>query len=181
MKNLFLIIAVFPLLMQAQDTNVKNTMLEPVVISSNSMGESVLEIPLKENHRGEFEKDPVSFMVNHVNGPEILETLPNGGSSGFIVMFKTRKGQLSGQYDGLGQLQSYSMNFKNILVPRDIAWHLYDQYKGWKMIENTQIVKNGNTSRYKETYKIVMQNGKSRKTLKIDREPGGEGGLVFNN
>ncbi len=180
MKNLFLIFAAFPIILYAQDTPVKRTMLEPVEIQSTSMGKSVIAIPLKEKHKGEFEKDPVTFMVNNVNALEILEKLQEAGYAGFMVIFKTRKGQLLGNYDSYGVLQTYSMNFKNVAVPKHVAWQLYDQYKGWQMIENTQIVTNGNTPRSKETYKVVMKNGKSKKNLKISREPGSEGRLVFN-
>lgn len=180
MKRLLLILAAFPLIMNAQDTNGNNTMLDPVEIRSTTMGKSVIAIPLKEKQRGEFEKDPVTFMVNNVDATEIFKTLQDEAQEGFIVTFKTRKGQLSGNYDGRGQLHSYSMNFKNIALPRDITWQLYDQYKGWEMIENTRIVRNGNTPNYKETYRIVMQNGKSKKTVKIDRSSSSDGKLVLN-
>lgn len=180
MKSLFLIFAAFPVLMLAQDNKVQSTMLEPVELHSTVLGKSVVAIPLIEKYTGEFEKDPVTYMINNVNPSEILEKLQDEGNEGFIVTFKTRKGKLYGNYNANGKLLSYSMNFKNIAVPRDVAWQLYDQYKGWEMIGNTQIVKNGSTPRSKETYKIVMQNGKSKKTLKIKRENGREGELVFN-
>ena len=180
MKNLFLIFAVFPLILHAQETNEKRTMLEPVVIQSNSMGKSVIAISLKEQHEGEFSKDPVTFMVNNVDASKILEELQGEGALGFMVIFKTRKGQLIGNYDALGRMQSYSMNFKNIALPSDIVWKLYDEHRGWQMVENTRIVKRGNTPKSKETYKVVMKNGKSKKNLKFESESGSEGRLVFN-
>lgn len=180
MKTLFLIFAAFPILMNAQDNNVNSTMLEPVEILSTQNGKIVISIPLNENHEGQFEKDPLAFMINNVNTSQILKKLNDESYLGFTITFKTRKGKLLGNYDGYGQLQSYSMNFKNIAVPRDVAWQLYDQYKGWQMIENTQIVSRGNTPKSKENYKIVMQNGKNKKKLKITRQPENQGGLVFN-
>lgn len=181
MKSLLLIFAAFPLFLQAQDSNLRSTMLDPVEIYSTSVGRSIVTIALKENHLGEFEKDPVGYMVRNVNSDEILEKLQDGGNQGFIVTFITRKGKLFGDYNTQGQLKSYSMNFKNIALPKEIAWQLYDQYKGWHMIENAKIVKNGNTPRFREFYKVVMQNGKSKKTVKIDRSTSDPGKLVFNN
>src|SRR5690606_38943672 len=85
----------------------------------------------------------------------------------YRVEFRNSKGFLVANFNDEGTLLSTYQRFKNIPVPLAIAKELVKDHKGWAMTKNLYIASGKEDALDKELYRISMQNGKSKKNVKI--------------
>lgn len=120
-----------------------------------------------EDYSGQFMKNPIKFMKENFDIHEFIGQSLDEPYDLYRVEFRNRKGFLIANFDDKGKLLSTSQRFKDIALPYSISKELVADYKGWKMTRNLYLASGKEDALDKEVYRITMQNGKSKKNVKI--------------
>lgn len=123
---------------------------------------------VNENFAGEFEKDPLAFMNAHFNIKSLISEMKEGGYTSYFVTFKSQKGTLEADFNQKGELVRSTSKFKNILLPAELRHQIYRDHKGWEMVKNLHVSRGSQGVVNRDYYKIKLENGKERKSIKID-------------
>lgn len=136
----------------------------PLIRTGNSFTFSITE-----SFIGEFEKDPLVFMKNYFDINTILREVEDKKMSTIEVTLRSRKGYIWAGYDKNGTLLGTAQRFKNIMLPMALCHQLYKEHKGWNMVKNVHVARGRGENIDKEFYRIKMENGNKRKTVKVNR------------
>lgn len=136
---------------------------------------------VKENHVGEFSKNPIVFMKQNFDFKSFLSTVSNTDEfNEFVVTFNSNKGFLRAVYNKEGELMNTYQKFINKALPRDIRGQVYLQNKGWNMVSNKYVASGRSDKLDREVYKIKLENGKLSKKIKIVPSSAKIEGIVSN-
>jgi len=179
MKNLIIysLLLFFVVSVKAQEV----TQLEETTITFESIGFDVVSnldnysFIVKENHVGEFSKNPINFMKENFDIQSFISFLDRQNRSNlqktdyesYRVTFSSDKGYLEAKFSKDGELTETAQNFKNILVPLNVRRELYTSYKGWNMVKNTYTASGKSDQIDKELYRIKLKNGNKSQIVKI--------------
>lgn len=123
---------------------------------------------VKEDYIGEFSSNPIKFMKEKFDFKEFLSAVENKDDfDEFRVTFNTSKGFLEAVYTNEAELVSTYQNFKDIFLPPAVRNQLYLENKGWTPISNKYVASGKSDQINKEFYKIKLENGNKRRTVKI--------------
>lgn len=123
---------------------------------------------INEKYAGEFTKDPIAFMKANFDINAFIASVQEKNYETYQLVFNSSKGFLRVDFDREGELMSTSQRFKDIVLPLDVRRDLYNNNKGWSMTKNTYVARGTGDLVDKELYRIKMEKGKDRKTVKID-------------
>lgn len=141
-----------------------------------SSGNSFL-VNIEESYIGEFEKDPLAFVINNFDFKEVIAEIGNDDYSLYQVRFITQKGELKVHFDQDGKKLGHSLRFKNMFVPVELMHQLYRDHKGWATVKTLHFAKEDGKYQ-KDFYKITLKKGDQTKKLKINASDIGRSTLV---
>ncbi len=142
-----------------------NFALDEITIDSDL---NAVRISVKEAYTGEFHKNPIRFMNEKFDFNAFLEAVVNKQDfDEFLVTFTTSKGFLEALYTNEGEIVYNYQNFKDILLPPAVRNQLYVENKGWTMVSNKYVAVGKSDQIDKEVYRIRLENGNKRKSVKI--------------
>ncbi len=129
---------------------------------------NAVKFVVKEAYTGEFHKNPIKFVREKFDFDAFLDAVVNKDDfDEYLVTFNTRKGFLEALYSNKGDLVTTYQRFQDIVLPPAVRNELYSQNKGWTMISNKYIASGRGYEVNKEVYKIRLENGNKKKTVKI--------------
>lgn len=127
-----------------------------------------VRISVKEAYTGEFHENPIRFMKEKFDFNSFLDAVVNKEDfDEYLVTFNTRKGFLEALYSNDGELVRTYQIFKDIVLPPAVRNQLYNGNKGWTMISNKYVASGRSDRLDREVYKIRLENGNKRKSVKI--------------
>lgn len=138
-------------------------------------------VNIRENYPGEFLKDPVAFLEKNFDINEFVAFTQDHNYDSYHITLKNRKGVLKADYDRHGKLGKTSYKFKNVYLPYALTQQIYLDNKGWSLVKTVHIGKGNNGKIEKSFYRLTMKNGKEKKRLKIDTNPGTRTGIAISN
>ncbi len=128
---------------------------------------------VKESYAGEFVKDPIGFMKANFDINTFIAEYSTEDFDSYQVTFTSKKGFLAADFDGVGNLVSTYLKFKDIVLPLDIRREIYMANKGWEMVGNRYIASGRGDLIEKEGYRIKLKNGNQKRVMKIDPRDSG--------
>lgn len=170
MKKVFFCAALLiSLVMKAQQIQLEEAevLYKPQVteVKSNYSG-STYEVKVYEKVKGDFHRDPVSFMKKNLEMKNLIPMF-NESDQSFTVNFNSNKGRLIASFNEKGELLSTSQNFENVALPLNLHRELYRNYPGWKMISNKYVAIGNSTSVEKQEFHIKLKKGKLTKNISL--------------
>lgn len=133
---------------------------------------------VNESYAGEFSKDAIGFMQEHFDIDNFIAEF-EGDYDNYLVSLRSSKGFLNADFDKEGNLVKTYQKFKDIVLPLDVRREVYMANKGWTMTQNKYIASGRGELIEKEVYKVKLENGNSKKSIKID--PRASGTSVASN
>lgn len=142
-----------------------NIALEEITIDTDL---NAVKFIVNESYIGEFHKNPIRFVSEKFDFIAFLDAVTNKDEfDEYLVTFKTSKGFLEALYSDEGEMVSTYQRFQDILLPSAVRNQLYLENKDWTMVSNKYVASGKSDRIDKEVYKIKLENGNKRKTVKI--------------
>lgn len=94
----------------------------------------------------------------------------NGTATLYKISFKAPNALILATFDHKGSLLWTFEKFKNIGCPEKVRNTLYKEYHGWNMVGNTYFVYYLQNRELRKIYKIELQNGDKKQTIKLRSE-----------
>ncbi|GAA4325640.1 hypothetical protein GCM10023115_40170 [Pontixanthobacter gangjinensis] len=135
---------------------------------------------VEEAYAGEFSKDAIAFMQANFDIQDFINATAGEGYTSYIVTFKSGDGFLSADFDKEGNLVKTYQKFQDIALPLDVRREVYMANKGWTMTSNKYIASGKGDILDKEVYKIKLENGNQKRTMKLDPRATGSS-VALNN
>lgn len=135
---------------------------------------------INENYTGEFVNDPIAFMKANFNIQNFMEEVSAENYDSFQVTFKSTNGHLKASFNNDGELVKTFQKFKDIVLPLDVRREVYMANKGWTMTSNKYIASGTGDVLDKATYKIKLENGNKKQTIKLDGRAVGRASVASN-
>ena len=133
---------------------------------------------IKESQSRQFARDPIGFMKANFDIQSFINHTANKEYHSYLVTFKSTNGSLEADFDKKGNLLETRQQFKNVLLPADIRNDVYQDYKGYTLTKAKYTARTKGEIFANATYKIKLENGKEKQTLKIDARDSGVGVAV---
>ncbi len=142
-----------------------NITLEEISIDSDL---NSVKFIVNEAYTGEFHKNPIRFASEKFDFKAFLDAVTNKDEfDEYQVTFNTKKGFLEAIYTNEGEMASTYQKFQDIPLPSAVRNQVYLENKGWTMISNKYVASGRSDRIDREVYKIRLENGNKRKTVKI--------------
>ncbi len=123
---------------------------------------------VKESYTGEFSENPIRFMTEKFDFKDLLSAIVNKDQfDEYLVTFNSSKGFLEAIYTNDGELVQTYQKFQDIALPPAVRNQLYLENKGWTAISNKYTASGKSDRIDKEVYKIKLENGNKKRTVKI--------------
>ena len=122
---------------------------------------------VNEDYAGAFSKDAIGFMKANFDIKNFIAEYGEDYDS-YLVTFTSSKGYLSADFDEEGNLVKTYQKFKDIVLPLDLRREVYMANKGWTMTGNKYVASGNGDLVEKEFYKVKLENGNQKRTMKID-------------
>ncbi len=123
---------------------------------------------VNESYAGEFTKDAIGFMNANFDINAFIAEFNDGEYDNYLVTLQSSKGFLNADFDKDGNLVKTYQKFKDIVLPLDVRREVYMANKGWTMTQNKYIASGRGELIEKEVYKIKLEDGNKKKSIKID-------------
>ncbi|MUP46963.1 hypothetical protein E0K83_14550 [Gramella sp. BOM4] len=136
---------------------------------------------VNEAYTGEFVDDPIAFMKANFDIQSFIEIYEDRGYDRYNITFQNGKGYLKAEFDNDGEIVKTFQKFKDIVLPLDVRRELYNSNKGWTMVSNKYIGSGRGDLLENEVYKIKLENGKSKRSVKIDPRTVAKTSVASNN
>lgn len=94
----------------------------------------------------------------------------NGIAKGYKIAFKRPNARILATFDYKGNLQWSFEKFKNIACPEKVRNTLFKEYREWNMTGNTYFVYYGQKGELRKLYKIELENGDKKQTVRLRPE-----------
>lgn len=124
-------------------------------------------ILVSESAAGEFKKDPLIFVQNHFDAKKFILENELRKIDFFTVTFRSASGYVNAKYDETGAMISTYQNFRDIIMPLEVAREVFRDNYGWTMVSNKHVTKTKGTETVKEVYKVKLKNGNKTKNLRL--------------
>lgn len=122
---------------------------------------------VKENYRGEFEEDPLRFLITNIDFPYLIKQKAIHSNEFYNVTLRSKKGFLEARYSSQGKILETFQKFENIVLPAQMRHDLFKYYKGWTMTSN-KVKARGIGEKIEYTiYRLELKKGNEKKKLKI--------------
>ena len=121
-----------------------------------------------ESYAGEFMDDPIAFMKANFDIQNFIAKYEDRGYDTYNIVFQNGKGYLKADFNSDGEVIKTFQKFKDVVLPLDVRRELYNSNKGWTMTTNKYTASGQGDLVEREQYKIKLENGNSKRTVKID-------------
>lgn len=128
---------------------------------------------VSEAYTGEFSKDAIAFMKANFDINNFIAEVNNDDYDSYVITLRSSNGLLTADFDKEGNLVRTFQKFKDIVLPLDVRREVYIANKGWTMTENKYIASGRGEILEKETYKIKLENGNQKRSMKLDPRASG--------
>ncbi|MCG2432047.1 hypothetical protein [Aequorivita xiaoshiensis] len=149
----------------------------PLNISVTQEGDSYI-YNIKESHSRQFSRDPIGFLRSNFDIQSFIAHTADSKYHAYLVTFKSTNGSLEADFDSNGRLLETRQQFKNVLLPPDVRNNIFNDYKGYTVTKAKYSARTKGEILTKAIYKIKLENGKNKQTLKIDALSSGIGVAV---
>lgn len=160
----------FTILMQAQNE------IASVDVNLNEYVKPIKNAPLNSNYYKAFDKKIASQRVrkfqNLVANYDIKTNMiySNSDASNYTFVFREGKNEIRAEYNQQGKIVKCTELFKDIKLPYAISSDIAKTYPGWKFCDvSCEVLYNADNDQ-QVTYKVAIENGSKRKTLKLNAE-----------
>lgn len=172
MKTLifYLTVALWAGVMNAQEViqlNETRVGFNPLDANVTSNGTS-FSFSVKEAYAGQFEQDPLLFMMEHFDVNNFISQIADKQHDYFQVTFKSRKGVFIADFDKKGNLLGSSQRFESVVLPQELRKQLAEKYKGWSVLKTVHKARGNGGENTVDFYQLKIANGKKKKNLKIN-------------
>lgn len=133
---------------------------------------------IEEEYSGEFSKDAIAFMKSNFDIDNFIAEFGGNEYTSYLVTFKSSKGHLAADFNGKGELIKTYQKFQDIVLPLDVRREVYMANKGWTMTSNKYIASGSGDLIEKEVYKVKLENGDQKRTIKLDPRSAGTSVVV---
>lgn len=143
---------------------------KPMQVESKKSGlqGTVYQLLVQESYVGEFEENPFKFMQTNFDIKDFISYTKDEDHDRITVFFRTRKGAIKAIFNHKGELQRTAQNFKNIVLPRNLRYKLYKDYKGWNMVTNTYKANGTFDQIENESYHIKLKRGNETRKIVLE-------------
>ena len=142
-----------------------NSSLKAITIDSET---GTIRCIVKEGYTGEFSENPIKFMKDRFDFKEFLSAIVNKDDfDEYLVTFNSSKGFLEAIYTNDGDLVQTYQRFQDIALPPSVRNQLYLENKGWTHVSNKYTASGKSDGLDRELYKIKLENGNKKRTVKI--------------
>ena len=133
---------------------------------------------IKESQSRQFARDPIGFMKANFDIQSFIAQTANKNYHSYLVSFNSANGSLEADFDKEGKLLETRQQFKNVLLPANIRNNVYKDHQGYTLTKANYSARTKGEILANATYKIKLENGKDKQTLKIDARESGVGVAV---
>lgn len=151
----------------------------PLEVEVSEDGDS-FTYKVSEAYTGEFVDNPIAFMKANFDIQNFMAAYEDRNYNTYYITFTSGQGFLKADFDKNGELQRTYQKFKNVVLPLDVRRDLYTATKGWTMTENKYIASGRGDVLEKEIYKIKLENGNRKQTVKLDPRSNASSSVVSN-
>ncbi len=142
-----------------------NISFPKIVLVKSGSAEPLLKI--REAYANQFSENPIQFMKDNFDVNTFLTAMEDKKFDLFYVTFKSKKGNLTAVFNNLGELEKTSQKFKDIKLPIEMRKDILRDHQGWNVIKNSYTAWGKKDLIEQEVYRVSLQKGKSRKSIKI--------------
>lgn len=150
---------------QAQIIQLDEARVNASSVKLNADGE--LKFSVVESYSNEFVKNPIAFMKKNFDIQNFIDQMGSGSYDTYAVEFRNKKGHLTANFDNKGKLLGIAQDFRDIVVPLDVARELVKNHKGWLMTKNRYLASGKGDLIDKELFRITLRNGEDTRRIKI--------------
>ncbi|CAL65716.1 hypothetical protein [Christiangramia forsetii] len=136
---------------------------------------------VEEAYAGEFTKDAIGFMKANFDINNFITEFEGDKYTSYLVTFRSKKGHLSANFNQEGELVKTYQKFKDIVLPLDVRREVYMTNKGWTMTSNKYIASGRGDLVEKEVYKIKLDNGNQKRSIKLNPRSVSRNSVAVNN
>ena len=132
--------------------------------SSNS-----LTFNVSEDYVGQFHANPLKYARENFSIEDFIEANQDKSYDKYIVSFITNKGKLKINYNKDGDVISSSQRFTDINLPNRTIVKVLKANEGYRIVgtKHLAFTKSG-WAIDKEFYRVKLENGKSKKNVKMN-------------
>ncbi len=116
----------------------------------------------------QFAKDPIGFMNANFDIQSFINHTADKRYNAYLVTFKSTHGSLEADFDKNGKLLETRQQFKNVVLPPYIRNDVHQTYEGWTLTKTKYTARTKGEILANATYKIKLENGREKQTLKIE-------------
>ncbi|MEM0518155.1 hypothetical protein [Aequorivita flava] len=133
---------------------------------------------INESRSRQFARDPIGFMKANFDIQSFIAHTADKKYHAYLVTFNSANGSLEADFNKEGELLETRQYFKNVLLPAEIRNNVYNDYQGYTLTKTKYSARTKGEILANATYKIKLENGKDKQTLKIDARDSGVGVAV---
>ncbi len=165
----------FTTLMQSQN-EIAALDANTINVNTNNLKKPLKRATINSSYYFSFDNKIISGRArkfqNIVASYDIKESLIYSSveKSNYTVVFREGENQIKAEYDQEGKIVQCKELFKGIKLPYTISSDIAKQYPGWKFCEVSCEVLYANENDQQVVYKVAIQNGNKKKTLKLNAQ-----------
>ena len=178
MKNLILLfISAFTMsLINAQETSISD--IDSVVINDqysvvNKDKKAFITKALNFNYLTNIKANEASFIVVQLQrlvanfDIKTSSVYDNSEAATYNVVFKNNQGEIVATYNNEGKILSTVEKYEDVVIPVNLRIAISKQFPGWAFQSNTYLISYTENNGISKKYKIKINKGKHKKTLKL--------------
>ena len=89
------------------------------------------------------------------------------GYETYLVVMEIKGGSLSATYNENGKLISVVENYKNVKLPGDVIYSIYQKFPGWEIVNDKYLYTQKEGDILKKQYNLKIKKGKKTKKLTV--------------
>ncbi len=178
MKNLILLfISAFTMsLINAQETSISD--IDSVVINDQYSvvkkdKKAFITKALNFNYLTNIKANEASFIVVQLQrlvanfDIKTSSVYDNSEAATYNVVFKNNQGEIVATYNNEGKILSTVEKYEDVVIPVNLRIAISKQFPGWAFQSNTYLISYTENNGISKKYKIKINKGKHKKTLKL--------------
>jgi len=178
MKNLILLfISAFTMsLINAQETSISD--IDSVVINDQYSvvkkdKKAFISKALNFNYLTNIKANEASFIVAQLQrlvanfDIKTSSVYDNSEAATYSVVFKNNQGEIVATYNNDCKILSTVEKYEDVVIPANLRIAISKQFPGWAFQSNTYLISYTENNGISKKYKIKINKGKHKKTLKL--------------
>tara|TARA_R100000935_G_scaffold36316_1_gene57298 strand:- start:206 stop:757 length:552 start_codon:yes stop_codon:yes gene_type:complete len=149
----------------------------PLNVAVTQDGDSYI-YKIKESHSRQFARDPIGFMNANFDIQNFIAHTADKNYNTYLVTISSADGTLEADFSKDGQLLETRQYFNNVLLPSKIRNDVFKNFRGYTLTKAKYSARTKGEILAKAIYKLKLENGKNKQTIKIDARDSGVGVAV---